>query len=318
MQPLENYIEQPDAAAAGRRRALVHPRTASASTCATASSHGFKPRAVNRFLRSLPPEHQLTLLTDLVEQWGALGADRRCSTCCKKVTAAVTRRVARPMPPSARRSTRIAARPAHGHGAVAASGRARGRGARRRSTSACRPWACSRRAGWSPIRRSSARLKDNELVFVLAHELLHLALRTHDRARGSGPARVQLRARLHHQRHPARRARLHGDSRRRARHAGRAREVGRGDRARDAPQRRPHAVAARRCGRARRVAASGCSARGRPGGRRNGDDDAGDVLGDKREREMFPDDAAEQAERAERDRGARRARRWRSPRRWAR
>lgn len=30
-----------------------------------------------------------------------------------------------------------------------------------------------------------ARLKDNELIFVLAHELLHLALRTHDRARGS-------------------------------------------------------------------------------------------------------------------------------------
>lgn len=29
------------------------------------------------------------------------------------------------------------------------------------------------------------KLKDNELVFVLAHELLHLALRTHDRARGS-------------------------------------------------------------------------------------------------------------------------------------
>jgi len=29
------------------------------------------------------------------------------------------------------------------------------------------------------------RLKDNELVFVLAHEMLHLALRTHDRARGS-------------------------------------------------------------------------------------------------------------------------------------
>jgi predicted metal-dependent peptidase len=30
-----------------------------------------------------------------------------------------------------------------------------------------------------------ARLKDSELVFVLAHELLHLALRTHDRAKGS-------------------------------------------------------------------------------------------------------------------------------------
>lgn len=30
-----------------------------------------------------------------------------------------------------------------------------------------------------------AKLKDNELVFVLAHEMLHLALRTHDRARAS-------------------------------------------------------------------------------------------------------------------------------------
>jgi predicted metal-dependent peptidase len=29
------------------------------------------------------------------------------------------------------------------------------------------------------------KLDDNELIFVLAHELLHLALRTHDRARGS-------------------------------------------------------------------------------------------------------------------------------------
>ena len=32
----------------------------------------------------------------------------------------------------------------------------------------------------------TARLKENELIFVLAHELLHLALRTHDRAKGSG------------------------------------------------------------------------------------------------------------------------------------
>ncbi len=31
----------------------------------------------------------------------------------------------------------------------------------------------------------AAKLKDNELIFVLAHELMHLALRTHDRARGS-------------------------------------------------------------------------------------------------------------------------------------
>jgi predicted metal-dependent peptidase len=31
----------------------------------------------------------------------------------------------------------------------------------------------------------SEKLRENELIFVLAHELLHLALRTHDRARGS-------------------------------------------------------------------------------------------------------------------------------------
>src|SRR6478735_7665630 len=32
----------------------------------------------------------------------------------------------------------------------------------------------------------TARLSNDDLVFVLAHELLHLALRTHDRAKGSG------------------------------------------------------------------------------------------------------------------------------------
>ena len=35
--------------------------------------------------------------------------------------------------------------------------------------------------------RFAAALPDNELVFVLAHELFHLALRTHDRAVGSDP-----------------------------------------------------------------------------------------------------------------------------------
>ena len=47
----------------------------------------FKPRVINRFLRSLSSEHQLTVLTDLVEQWGALGADRAMFDLLKKVTA---------------------------------------------------------------------------------------------------------------------------------------------------------------------------------------------------------------------------------------
>ena len=44
MQPIEYYFEHPEPAAAGRCRALVRARTASARTCATASSAGSKPR----------------------------------------------------------------------------------------------------------------------------------------------------------------------------------------------------------------------------------------------------------------------------------
>lgn len=46
-----------------------------------------KPRTVNRFLRALQPEQQLTVISDLVEQWGALGADRAMFDLLKKVTA---------------------------------------------------------------------------------------------------------------------------------------------------------------------------------------------------------------------------------------
>ena len=46
-----------------------------------------KARTVNRFLRALQPEQQLTVLTDLVEQWGELGADRAMFDLLKKVTA---------------------------------------------------------------------------------------------------------------------------------------------------------------------------------------------------------------------------------------
>ncbi len=47
-----------------------------------------KPRVIDRFLRSLSSEHQLTVLTELVEEWGALGADRAMFDLLKKVTAA--------------------------------------------------------------------------------------------------------------------------------------------------------------------------------------------------------------------------------------
>lgn len=49
---------------------------------------GFQPRAINRFLRSLSTEHQLIVLTDMVEKWGALGADRAMYDLLRKVAAA--------------------------------------------------------------------------------------------------------------------------------------------------------------------------------------------------------------------------------------
>lgn len=48
----------------------------------------FAPRVINRFLRALSQEHQLILLSDMVEKWGALGADKAMYELLRKVTAA--------------------------------------------------------------------------------------------------------------------------------------------------------------------------------------------------------------------------------------
>lgn len=49
---------------------------------------GLPPRVVNRFLRSLSTEHQLVLVTDMVEVWGALGADKALFDLLRRVAAA--------------------------------------------------------------------------------------------------------------------------------------------------------------------------------------------------------------------------------------
>jgi hypothetical protein len=41
---------------------------------------------VDRFLRALPDEHQLTLIAELVEQWGELGADDAMLELLQRVT----------------------------------------------------------------------------------------------------------------------------------------------------------------------------------------------------------------------------------------
>jgi len=84
MKPLQYYIENPRALPEGEAarwfilnciRQLVKDDRL----------HDVPPATVNRFLASLPAEHQLTLLTDLVERWGALGADEAMFDLLKRV-----------------------------------------------------------------------------------------------------------------------------------------------------------------------------------------------------------------------------------------
>jgi hypothetical protein len=85
--PLEVYFERPDLLPTGDSarwfildciRQFVRDGRAA----------GMPPKAVKRFLRSLSAEHQLILLTDMVETWGALGADKAMYDLLKKVAAA--------------------------------------------------------------------------------------------------------------------------------------------------------------------------------------------------------------------------------------
>jgi len=85
MRPLEDYIDNPALLPKGEaarwfildciRRRVRDDRLV-----------GIPPKAVNRFLRSLPHEHQLNVLTDLVDRWGALGADAAMLALLKKVS----------------------------------------------------------------------------------------------------------------------------------------------------------------------------------------------------------------------------------------
>jgi hypothetical protein len=87
MRPIEDYVRDPALLPQGdaarwfildciRRRVRAGTMT------------GIAPRAINRFLAALPPEHQLTVLTDLVERWGALGAEPAMLKLLKRVAMA--------------------------------------------------------------------------------------------------------------------------------------------------------------------------------------------------------------------------------------
>ncbi len=143
----------------------------------------------------------------------------------------------------------------------------------------------------------AARLKENELVFVLAHELLHLALRTHDRARGSGRLEFNyahdyiindiLRVELGFASIPAGGLDMPGARSRSAEDI-----VIEMRRNAELMQSRTQVFEGAQVS-VRRVFGQGNGQRS--DGQPKGDNEAGDVLADKTEREMFPAEAQEQA-----------------------
>jgi MoxR-like ATPase len=85
MHPLEYYFANPESLPSGDT-ARWFVLNCIRQNVKDGKLGGLEPDAVNRFLRSLPHEHQLTLLTDLVDRWGALGADDAMLDLLKQVT----------------------------------------------------------------------------------------------------------------------------------------------------------------------------------------------------------------------------------------
>ena len=84
MRTPEDYIRDPDSLPAGdaARWFILHGIR---QQVRDERLRGLSPDMINRFLRALPDEHQLTLLADLVDRWGALGADDAMFDVLKKV-----------------------------------------------------------------------------------------------------------------------------------------------------------------------------------------------------------------------------------------
>jgi hypothetical protein len=85
MKPLEYYIENPRALPQGEA-ARWFILNCIRQLVKDGRLRDLPPPTINRFLTELPNEQQLTLLGDLVERWGALGADDAMFDLLNKVT----------------------------------------------------------------------------------------------------------------------------------------------------------------------------------------------------------------------------------------
>jgi hypothetical protein len=87
VQPIERYLREPALLPKGesaRWFILDCIRQFVRDGCAD----GLPPRMIDRFLKALPPENQLIIVTDMVEKWGALGADKALFKLLMTVTKA--------------------------------------------------------------------------------------------------------------------------------------------------------------------------------------------------------------------------------------
>ena len=85
MQPLTHYIEHPSSLPTGDA-ARWFILNCIRQHVRDGRLHGVTAETLNRFLSSLPHEHQLTLISDLVGQWSDLGADPAMLVLLKEVT----------------------------------------------------------------------------------------------------------------------------------------------------------------------------------------------------------------------------------------
>lgn len=87
VQSLESYLRNPDLLPKGdSARWFILDCIRQFVRDGRADSFG--SRIINKFLRSLSTEHQLLVISDMVEKWGSLGADKAMFQLLKKVTAA--------------------------------------------------------------------------------------------------------------------------------------------------------------------------------------------------------------------------------------
>ena len=86
VQPLADYLRNPSLLPAGES-ARWFILDCIRQFVRDGRADNLPPKLINRFLASLSQEHQLILLTGMVDKWGAIGAEAAMAALLRKVTA---------------------------------------------------------------------------------------------------------------------------------------------------------------------------------------------------------------------------------------